>query len=206
MKEPGLERRLVVDPHPRHSFVTYFSDATSPEQFLFVDGDAHQIRFSDWDVPTQSNASNETKTEVLIQHKNFSLVKSIEIDGPSVKLSLITASVPDIASSFFVEINLTVLTDQADDRYMLVDGERQRLNTGIQAESVSTLALVDEWQKRRAVLEPSLPAKLISYPVYTISSSEAGFERTYQGTCIMLGFDPVLLQDGIAVVLQIQEL
>jgi len=59
---------------------------------------------------------------------------------------------------------------------------------------VTELALVDEWQGRRLSLTSDQPARLLCYPVYTVSSSESGFERTYQGTCIMLGFDPVSLQ------------
>jgi alpha-amylase len=207
VKEPGLERRLVVDPHPRHSFVTYFSTATSPEDFLFATDDPPQIQHLDWHILGGGLEKRPNLVRATVQHDGFTLKKTLGLEESQLTCELkAEGDVTDRAGLFFVECNLTVLTDQADDRYMVVDGERRKLSKGVDALEVAHVALVDEWQQRRAVIETSPPGKLISYPVYTVSSSEGGFERTYQGTCIMLGFSPQTLTKGISVTLRIEEL
>lgn len=207
VKEPGLERRLVVDPHPRHSFVTYFSTAATPEQYLFVHEESPVVSHADWDVTAAKVEHTADSAAVSMQHDGFELRKSLKLEGSQLTCELKGAgTMPDDAGSFFIEFNLTVLTDQADDRYMLVNDERRKLDAGAAMDAAASVALVDEWQQRRAVIKPSQPAKLINYPVYTVSSSDGGFERTYQGTCIMLGFDPEALASGITVTLRIEEL
>lgn len=211
VKEPGLEKRLVVDPHQRVSFVTYFSDVKNPEWFLQVPDAAEvQPQFSYRDFGISCKAV-ETAPELsgYVEHTGFVLRKSAALQDGAFALGVraLRGSPPTSAGRFWVEFNLTVLTCHADDRYMLVNGARQSLAEPHAADEVKTVALVDEWQQRRAVLESDCgPARLLTYPVFTVSSSEGGFERTYQGTCIMLGFVPGALTKGIRLRLAIEEL
>ena len=48
------------------------------------------------------------------------------------------------------------------------------------------MSLVDEWAAVEARLRWSPPAELAWGPVETVSVSEGGFERIYQGTALLL--------------------
>ena len=48
--------------------------------------------------------------------------------------------------------------------------------------------LVDEDLGLHLVLAPTPGCTLWTYPLYTVSSSERGFERTFQGVGVLLGF------------------
>jgi alpha-amylase len=50
------------------------------------------------------------------------------------------------------------------------------------------LTLVDEWIGLAVELAWSRPAQVNYGPIYTLSLSEAGFERIYQGTSLLLGW------------------
>ncbi|HXL45208.1 MAG TPA: alpha-amylase/4-alpha-glucanotransferase domain-containing protein, partial [Candidatus Binatia bacterium] len=57
------------------------------------------------------------------------------------------------------------------------------------------VTLVDEWVGVRARLEWGPAAELAWGPVQTVSVSEAGFERIYQGTAVLVVW-PVGLRAG----------
>jgi hypothetical protein len=213
VKEEGLEKRLVVDPHQRVSFVSYFSDVASAAWFMTIpDPAAMQPRFSFRDFLVRCGeqlAATETPSlSALVDHGPFALRKEIGLADGELVFSVARASgeLPSGAGLFWVEFNLTVLTDSATDRYLEVDGARHPLNAPLDFASVESVALVDEWQGRRIGLDCPGRPRLLTYPVYTVSSSEGGFERTYQGTCIMLGYPPQALLGQIDLRLGIEEL
>ena len=93
---------------------------------------------------------------------------------------------------FSPELNLNLLAPDADDRYFLVNNEKfpgNNLGSTGGRDDVKTLSLVDEWQGIRIDLTSSLPARWIWHPVETISLSEDGIERIYQGSAILPLFE-----------------
>ncbi len=102
-----------------------------------------------------------------------------------------------------VEIILNFLAPNEPDRYFEFQRdakpERQRLGWGGEI-SAPTLRVVDEWQNVAAVIDaPAIAsgdaAKIWIAPIETVSESEDGFERVYQGSQI-LAFFPVELAPG----------
>jgi len=106
-----------------------------------------------------------------------------------------------------VEIILNFLAPNEPDRYFEfsrgVKPERQRLAWGGEI-SAPSLRVVDEWQNVAAVINaPGIAnsagsvaaAKFWIAPIDTVSESEDGFERVYQGSQI-LAFCPVELAPG----------
>ncbi|MBI4561746.1 MAG: DUF1926 domain-containing protein, partial [Candidatus Rokubacteria bacterium] len=57
------------------------------------------------------------------------------------------------------------------------------------------LSLVDEWLGTEVALQWRRPARVAWAPVETVSLSEAGFERLYQGSAILLAW-PLELPPG----------
>jgi alpha-amylase len=98
-----------------------------------------------------------------------------------------------------VEFNFTLLAGDAEDRYYTcpegVLGER-RLNSQGVVEGVQSIGLRDDWNKFELLLSSNTPATLWRYPVETVSQSESGFERTYQGSCIFFHWQFVLPAKG----------
>jgi len=59
----------------------------------------------------------------------------------------------------------------------------------------STVAYADEWQKIGIGIESDKPGKLWRMPIHTVSLSEGGFEKVFQGNCTMFIFEKTLRQN-----------
>jgi alpha-amylase len=53
-------------------------------------------------------------------------------------------------------------------------------------EDVSEIQLVDEWVGMKVVLKMNRNCNLWRFPIETVSLSESGFERIFQGSCLLL--------------------
>lgn len=210
VKEPGLEGMLVVDPHPRVGFTTYFSDLQDPAELLSTPnghGSPTQ-QFADYGIGLTHQLVNTIKVSGLIEHAGFSLEKSATVTSEGLEFSVRLAhgSLPPSELEFFVEFNFTLLTAGADNRYLLVAQDRRTPAEAALWRGVNEIKLVDGWQGRQLVLRGEHMQRLLYYPVYTVSSSEGGFERTYQGSCVLLCYHPLALLEGIAIRLAIEEM
>jgi len=78
--------------------------------------------------------------------------------------------------------NFTLLTGMAEDRWIEVGDEKRTMGVSGIAESIEMIALNDAWKKLRVEMRVDEPTELWHFPVETVSQSEGGFERTYQGT------------------------
>ncbi len=89
---------------------------------------------------------------------------------------------------FGIEFNLAFLSGSDDERYYEIPGrelqERQLGSRGVE-EAVKEVLLIDGRRKIRLALSWSRPALLWRTPVETISSSEAGLERSYQQSLLL---------------------
>ncbi len=95
-----------------------------------------------------------------------------------------------------VQWNLALSAGDAPGRYYRVAG-RPSLGSRGRAPSVHGLAMVDEWLGCELALRWGSPADVGWAPVETVSLSEAGFERIYQGSALLCAW-PVRLLPGQA--------
>jgi len=84
-----------------------------------------------------------------------------------------------------VQWNLALTAGHATDRYLDLAG-RPTLGSSGRASDLAGVSLVDEWAGVEARLQWSPAAELAWGPVETVSLSEGGFERIYQGTALLL--------------------
>jgi len=84
-----------------------------------------------------------------------------------------------------VQWNLTLSAGAAPGRYLTLPGQPSLGSAGRLA-TVKEVTLVDEWLALEAHLTWSAGAELAWGPVETVSVSEAGFERIYQGLALLL--------------------
>jgi hypothetical protein len=92
-------------------------------------------------------------------------------------------------TNFGVELNINLLAGDAPDRYYEIPGheiEDRKLASMGELEDVSEIQLVDEWIGMKVVLKTDRNCNLWRFPIETVSLSESGFERIYQGSCLLL--------------------
>lgn len=226
VKEEGLEDRLVYDGHPRASFNCYLAPPVeSSEQFLFVskaDKGSWRRSADDYGATAQNLQRSAAEPRVVsdsfeygasassgsVQLGPLELRKSATLHGSELRLRVEGAGSADPRRDnlLWVEFNFNVLTDQADNRYLIIDTERLRLSEPLLCDGATGFTLCDGWQQRQLRLTCSALEQLVVYPIYTVSSSEGGFERTYQGSCFMLGYARDTLESGISITINVEEL
>ena len=131
---------------------------------LFRDGDGHPIRVEKRFVPS--------------------------LDGNILKATYRLSFLDDERerTNFGVEFNINLLAGDASDRYYRIPGaqlEDRRLASTGELEDVSEVHLIDEWNGFEVVLKTDRSCGLWRFPVETVSLSENGFERIFQGSCLL---------------------
>jgi alpha-amylase len=93
-----------------------------------------------------------------------------------------------------VQLNLALTAGDAPGRFYRVPGSPSLGSRGGIAE-VTTLTLVDEWIGCEVEIGWSGPGSAGWAPIETVSISEAGYERIYQGSAILVSW-PLALASG----------
>ncbi len=112
---------------------------------------------------------------------------SLAAGGTSLSVHYSFHSPPPIGGTFISHWNLTLTAGEAPGRYFELPGRPSLASQG-EIRGVG-LTLVDEWIGLAVELAWRRPAQVHYGPIHTLSLSEAGFERIYQGTSLLLGWE-----------------
>ena len=83
-----------------------------------------------------------------------------------------------------------LLAGHAPDRYYFAGDWREALDWQGERILAGPLGLQDDWLKLRLELTPDpMPTRWWFSPIFTVSQSEEGFERVYQGSAILPVWD-----------------
>ncbi|RJX34472.1 MAG: DUF1926 domain-containing protein [Desulfarculus sp.] len=85
-----------------------------------------------------------------------------------------------------VELNLTLLAAEDQGKRLEINSQAYGLGRAFAVEQAAELRLVNEPDGLALRILPSAPAAVWHYPVETVSNSESGLERTYQGSSLSL--------------------
>ena len=185
--EPGLAARARnTDPGPRDSFLEKWSAAGRivdfrARRFAFLDAPPHEIAL----VSGAEGGPRLTKRY------------RIAADG-ALEVELALESEATGEGTLEVALNLGVHVPSAPDRFVMVNGKRAdppAFAATASHQSVRHLALVDAWEGTRLDVELDREASLERAPIETVSLSERGAERVFQGLEARFGF-PVELASG----------
>jgi len=185
--EPGLEKLAKRwDAHPRDSFLERWSEGGAAfewagERFEFLDTPPHEIALR----------AEEGAAPRLTKRYRAGADGALEVE-------LALESARDRTGSLAVALNLGVHVPDAKDRYVLVNEKRATpaaFGACATHERVRSLALVDEWADARLDIATDRDATLARTPIETVSLSERGAERVFQGLEASFGFE-VALQRG----------
>jgi alpha-amylase len=184
VKEPGLGRLLTYDAHRRASLQDYL---LAPDASVPADLDRAWIAFAGRRygaaVATRGDGVVvELQTAGWLPDAEVGLTKTLEVragaDALGVGYALRASRL--LAAAFAVRWNLT-LTGPAGGRYARTEeGAAGSLEEAGEREG-ARLELVDDWLGLTARLEWRPRAAVTWGPVYTVSLSEAGLERVWQG-------------------------
>jgi alpha-amylase len=199
-KEKGIEKFIVEDKFRRLSLLDHFF-----EHKVSLDDIVQQNwkTVSSFAEEKYSSSLNESEKNILIALQRngtiisrkkgipVSLEKKISILKSSAELEIVYLiesedKLPNVL--FGSEWNLTLSAGDADDRYFLFDGKKPKefhLRSEGEAENVSSLKMIDEWLNIEVEFHFEKSVNLRRYPVETVSLSEDGFERVYQGSCLL---------------------
>ena len=208
VKEAGLERWLQYDSWRRHSFrILLFGDLKSFEDYqqLRLDEDARLAggafevaEATASQVTLVSSEAQDSGTPVgdgaWCAEKKFSLSRTVEGFEIACDVSLSRRGAQTIRANLGLEVIVNFLAPSRPDRYFDAGGQRYPLRWTAAAPA-SELRVVDEWQKVFVTLEAPQAREFWIVPIETVSESEDGFERVYQGSQILAVW-PVELSAG----------
>lgn len=189
VKEEGLERWLNYDRWARHGFrLLVFSRAKTFQDCsalrLEEDGALAAGKYRVVDLSqTGATLASEESVDWPAQ-KRFTFAPTPTGFDVLCDVELRRAA-PGAASVFVgVELVLNFLAPSAPDRYFESSGQRYPLRwaAGVPA---SDLRVVDEWQRVAATITAAGARDFWISPIETVSESEAGFERIYQGSQVI---------------------
>lgn len=202
VKEEGLERWLVYDDVPRSCFVDRFFPLDATLDVVRSGGRANDLgdfaagayHVEAIGVDEEGDASFNLKTwrrgqvapgRPITLEKQFKV--HIDLGDLEVSYALRNDGPEPLELNFGTEINVNLLAGNDPSRYVKLGGSDERAPLASQGvtESWNEVILVDEWMKIRVELDTNTSARLFRYPVETVSQSESGLERTYQGTCFV---------------------
>jgi 4-alpha-glucanotransferase len=207
VKEPNLERYLRYDRFPRHSFRLLLFDASrTPREYETLQlnelsslaAAAFQIRRSsanDADLVHEQAlpefAVDPANPPRLTVTKRFLFGPAPQGCELSCDVSF-TLSAPLAAPvRFGIESVLNFLAPNESDRFFETPSGRQNLRFS-GAVPGPILRVEDGWQRLRVTLHAPASEEYWVAPIDTVSESEGGFERVYQGSQILALWRPEL--------------
>jgi len=190
VKEPGLEKYLITDTYNRTSFIDHFiPEGAARKDLEKLTFDTAVFAESFFDMAVNENS-------VSLKNKGTALGQSITIEKNvyvheqtlEVSVTIVNNGVERLSGYYGNEWNFSLLGGDTPDRYYEINGEkpaRAVLKSKGSHENVSRIGLVNEWDKFRTGLSFDKPVKLWRFPIYTVSMSEAGFEKVYQSSVVV---------------------
>jgi 4-alpha-glucanotransferase len=201
VKEDGLERWLHYDRWPRNMF----------RLLLFGQGKTQQDCASVQLEEDAALAGGRYRVAAMSPSR-VALVSEDSVDWPAEKTLSFAATpagfdiVCDVALrrtapgaacvNVGIEVVVNLLAPSSPDRYFEAGGQRFPLRWSA-AVPRTELRAVDEWQKVSVDFEASGARQFWIAPIETVSESEDGFERIYQGSQVIAVW-PVELAQGAA--------
>jgi 4-alpha-glucanotransferase len=205
VKEPNLGRFLRYDKYPRHSFRLLLFDPAR----TIVDYDSLQVAelssFAAGAFQLHHSSAHDAKLVLeqaipefagdianpprLAIEKHFSFGPTP--NGCEIGCDLVLTLSHSVSRNFCVALESVInfLAPADDDRFFAtpVGPHNLRLNGSLPG---PLLRLEDGWQRIRATLHAPSASEFWVTPIETVSESEGGFERMYQGSQILALWRP----------------
>lgn len=208
-KEEGLDKLIVEDRHLRRPLIDHFlSDDTSIDDFMSAQykelGDFVIGKYENSIIEDGNNYNISLRRQGNVWQGDFNCPLSLEktIRFPKsgnqivIDYRLFQDRLELMPVRFAVEFDFNLLAPDAVDRYVMIDGQKPKNNFHLAAvdenRHVSNVSYLDEYQNVVVKLETDHPAMVWRMPIHTVSLSEGGFEKVFQGSCTLFIYETSL--------------
>jgi alpha-amylase len=178
VKEAHLDQYLVYDDHRRSAFLDYGLEARPTIQELVrASWTEHQLwsggRFR-WEANAAGRRADGASVAMVrdLRREGGRIRKTVRVAPGRAVLECRYALEGVRAPVIALEFNLSL----RDERYLAEPGEQEQVSRFTLAEPGCGVSLTLD-------LEPA--ATVMCFPIETVSESEEGLERTYQGLCLV---------------------
>jgi alpha-amylase len=193
-KQQGLDQRLQYDRHPRKSLVDHFYPLDTSLASVAA-GSYHELGdFVDASFEAKLRRGPERMQVQLIRDGHASdhpirITKGVTLEAGDDSLLvayLLEGLPPGETLHFGVELNFAGLPAGADDRYFRDANGKVlgQLGTRLDLTDVEALGLTDGWLGIDVDLKIDRPSCIWTFPIETVSQSEAGFELVHQSVVV----------------------
>ena len=204
VKEAGLERLLIYDNYRRTSLRDHFFPPGSSvdnttihklEKGNFVDAPyeaKHTVTENLVTVKLTCRGNVQTGEEKFPVRISKTLTYKPGSGEVSFDYKLQNQAQVELETVFAVEFNLNFLAGEAKDRYYHVPGhtlQNKKLNSYGKVPNLTRFGLVDEWLGISTMFRFDRPTSVWRMPLETVSQSEAGMERVYQGSTLLFAWE-----------------
>ena len=194
-KQAGLEKRLQYDQFPRKSFLEHFYDNDVSREDVAA-GTA--LERGDFVAQPFEAKLRRAASKVQLQLSRdgnawgipIRLTKAITVEAGQSTLQMVylLEGLPrNRKLHLALEWNFAGMPSGAGDRYFYDTNAQSlgHLGTQLDLRETQHLGLIDQWQGLDVLIGLSRPAGLWTFPIETVSQSEAGFELVHQSVCVM---------------------
>ncbi len=194
-KEKGLKELLVYDPGRRYSFRdSFFESPPAAEDLMRRRADCVECGDLPYnaEASTTAGAASVTLSRYQVSGgRALSVEKTLTIarDAAGIVARYAITGAAGLIAAVTVDFNL--LGDTDEHRGYEIPGvapEDARLCSIGQSGPLTSCAAFDETRSLRIEFTTSRPATLLRHPIYTVSQSESGFEKNYQGSSLVFLF------------------
>ncbi len=205
-KQENLDQRLQYDRELRKSLIDHFWDNEAGLESVAAGAVPERGDFAQGPYETVIRRNPERIQVVLSRQGNawgvpLKITKGVTLEAGASTLDiayLIEGLSPGQHFHFGVEFNFAGMPSGVDDRYFFQsEGHRlgqlgQRLNL----QGVRDLGLTDEWLGLAVHLSANRATNIWTFPIETVSQSEAGFELVHQSVVVQPHWQIVGDKDG----------
>lgn len=182
VKEEGLHNLLTYDKYYRASHRIHLFKDINLDDFSFMRFSPAQSAVKSYHV---LNAISDDNQIISLSDMSGEIKKNFTFSKNDIFTELEVKNVNGF-NIIGLEFNFNLFAPQELDRYFLTpDGEKLFLSFRGELKDISELVIVDEWFGINISLKSSLLKNIYIYPIYTVSLSEDGVEKTYQGSCLL---------------------
>jgi len=207
----AMGRYLVYDRHPRHSFIDHILPESVNWQDLTFNRHEEYLDFGGRNFKLVSHHGKEQAARIvlecdacIVQGKPVKLRKEFQVADSRTISANYTLHKPlnDLPPILFAtELNFTLLAGHDSSRYYQwgdVGKGKVLMDARETIQETTDISLVDEAFGFRVRIKTAPAARLMMQPIETVSQSEKGFDKLYQGSNIWISWKPLWDKDNKA--------
>lgn len=178
VKESNLSDRLIYDDHVRYSFLDYgFQSLPTLEEAVNGAWDERRLWSSSGNWVAEGPVGKKRPVQPL--SVSFKRQEGAGVLRKTIQLSRSQAAAEFAFSSRSLEASVIAL------EFNLALRDEELLKAPRRFDAIEDFAVKEDWSGIRIDIHSDLPALVYSFPVETVSESEGGMERTFQGLCLV---------------------